>query len=243
MSGSRPRFSFSRGSSSGSGISISMSMLDSMFPDSLWKYGTLSEPVEEVYEVENEPKRRTKRKVRRKTINKKRRKRRLPIKNKVLLKPKKRRRRSMVKPRKIKFKRQTPRPPTLDEFLRSQSKSRQLRKKTLEMAVKMKTRAIVKGRQARLERRLFEIHASSARLHGRKFGATRNIKIKLAKNSRLRDAIRTWQRIIDKSRAEEAVYRNALGKMEAAYRKALQKKRAANPSAYVPAPFPRYLYS
>ena len=210
---------------------MSMSMLDSMFPDSLWKYGTLYEPVEEVDEFTIEPKPRTKRRVRRKTIKRTPRKRRLPIKHKILKKPKKRNRRGIVKPRQNQPKRPAPRIPTVAEYLRSQRESTQQRRNLLEKAEKMKARAMVKARQVRLERLLSEIPASgTSHFRGKKSGATRKRKDELAQNKILRDEIRMWQRRIEKIRFKEA-----------AYQKDLKKVKAANVIKAVPPV--KYLYS
>lgn len=210
---------------------MSMSMLDSMFPDSLWKYGTLYEPFEEADEFIIEPKPRTKRRARRKTIKQKPRKRRLPVKQKIPQKPKKRKRTGVVKPRLNQPKKPAPRIPTVDEYRRSQRESTLQRRKLLEMAEKMKARAMVKARQVRLERLLSEIPASgTSHFRGKKSGATRKRKDELAQNKTLRDEIRMWQRRIEKIRFKEA-----------AYQKDLKMVKAANVIKAVP-PL-KYLYS
>lgn len=197
---------------------MSMSMLDSMFPDSIWKYGTLSEPVEEVDDrFIIEPKPRTKRRGRRKTIKQTPRKRRLLVKRKILKKAKKRNRRAMVKPRQNQSKKPAPRIPTVAEYLRSQRESTLQRRKLLEMAEKMKARAMVKARQVRLERLLSEIPASgTSHFRGKKSRTTRKRKDELAQNKTLRDEIRMWQRRIEKIRFKESAYQRDLKKVKAA---------------------------
>ena len=196
---------------------MSMSMLDSMFPDSLWKYGTLYEPDEEVDELIIEPKPRNKMRARRKTIKQTPRKRRFPVKHKILKRPKKRNRRGKVKPRQNQPKRPAPSIPTVVEYLRSQREPTLQRRKLLEKSEKMKARAMVKARQVRLERLLSEIPASgNSYFRGKKSGATKKRKDELAQNKMLRDEIRMWQIRIEKIRFKEAAYQKDLKKVKAA---------------------------
>ena len=214
MSGIRPRYSFNGGSSGGSGMS--MSMLDSMFPDSLWKYGTLSELVEEVNEFEIEPSPRKKRKTRRKSIKRKSNKSRIRIKQRTRQKPVKRRRRSTTKLIKKQPERPSPKFPTVAVFLQSQRVLKLQRQRQLEMAIKMKSRAMVKARQVRLEKLLSEIPASA-------IGKFYRIKSRVTKKQRkglvikgLKEEMRKWQKRIDEVRLKEATYRDELKKVRAA---------------------------
>lgn len=214
---------------------MSNDMLNSLFPDSLWKYGSLTEPQEEeIYLAEAEPIKRFKRKLRRKTIGKKPRKSRRSTKVKTLKKRRIRKPRAISVVKRTQPKRATLRVLTVSEYILLHKASTLHRKRRLEQAEGKKARAMVKAREERLKRLLSEIHLPAARrvsvkkskaISKRKFGPANNVNVK--------HEIRKWQICIDKIRAEEAVYRNGL-----------KKVRDANPPARVaPPPGAKYHYS
>ncbi len=226
MSGTRPRFAFNANFAGGSGMSNDM--LNSMFPDSLWKYGTLTEPEEEEsYHVETVDLPKVRRRRRRKTALKKSKKRRHPTKAKEAKRPRRRKRRLVVKVKKAKQRKSAPRVPTVAEFIQQKKPSLLERKKRLEFAEKMKAKAMVKVRKTKLERSLSEIRATA-----NSRPRVNNSKAALKMRS-LRKEIRIWQRRIEIIRAEEA-----------AYRRDLEKVTSANPPTKVPvkAVPPMYLY-
>jgi len=230
MSGTRPRYSLN--GSSGGGSGMSSEMLNRMFPDSIWKYGTLTEPQEEeIYQFEAEPVNRFKRKLRRKPIEKKPQKRRLSIRVKASKKQRRRKLRAVTKVKRLRPKRAATKVLTVSEYILFQKASTLQRKRQLEQAERMKARAMVKVRQARLKRLLSEIHLSAARhVNVKKPKAITKRKMGAANNVKLKHEIRKWQICIDKIRTEEA-----------AYRKGLKKAKDANPPKRVaPPPAAKY---
>lgn len=207
---------------------MSNDMLNSMFPDSLWKYGTLTEPEEEEsYQVETIVLPKGRLRSRRKAALKKSKKRSHPTNVKTAKKLKIRKRKSVQKVAEIKLRKRAPKVPTVAEFLQRRKNALLLRKKRLEFAEKMRAKVMVKIRKAKLERSLSEIRAKSCSRPGvNKSNAASKMKS-------LRQEARTWQRRIRKVRAEEA-----------AYRRDLEKVTAANPPTKVPvkAASAKYLY-
>ena len=214
---------------------MSNDMLNRLFPDSLWKYGALTEPQEEaIYRVEAEPVKRFKRKARSKTIGRKPRKRRRSIKINAHKKRRRRKPPTISKVKRVQPKRATLRVLTVSEYILLHKASTLHRKRRLEQAERMKAIAMVKARQERLKRLLSEIHFSTAKhvsvkkpksITKRKFCAEINLKLK--------HQIRKWQLCIEEIRTEEA-----------AYRKGLKKVKDANPPARVaPPPGAKYHFS
>jgi hypothetical protein len=210
MSGTRPRFAFSPSFSDGSGMSNDM--LNNLFPDSLWKYGTLTEPEEETYLYEEKPKTRRKPKTNRKNIKRITRKRARPSKPKATQRPKKRKKLDMVKLRQRRLNKLISELPTAAEYQRRRKKLALEKKRRLKVAERMlkkakelKAKELVKARQERLKRLLAELPSSAA--HHRRVGrpvVTRAKKRELAERKKVRDMIQMWKRRAAKLRAEEA---------------------------------------
>jgi hypothetical protein len=207
---------------------MSNEMLNSLFPDSLWKYGTLTEPEEEeTYQVETIVLPKVRLRSRRKAALKKSKKRSQPTRVKTAKKRKTRKRKRVQRVAEMKLRKRVPRVPTVAEFLQRRKNALLERKKRLEFAEKMRAKVMVKVRKAKLARSLSEIRAKSCSRPGvNKSNAASKMKS-------LRKEARTWQRRIRKVRAEEA-----------AYRRDLEKVTSANPPTKFPvkSASPKYLY-
>lgn len=198
---------------------MSNDMLNKLFPDSLWKYGTLTEPEEEeTYMVEVKPKIRRKRKTRRKYVKRIPRKQPRTFKPKTIKRPRGRKRIDMVKLRQRRLDKLISELPTAAEYQLRRMKAATERKNRLKVAEKMlrmakarKAEALVKARRVRLKRLLFELPGSAARHRRvRKTDVSRAKKRELAEKKKLQSLIEMWEKRASKLRAEEVASRKVI---------------------------------
>lgn len=130
-------------------------MLDSLFPDSLWKHGSLTDPIdEETYQEEAKRKQRAQRDLWIKLQKEKARKGRPASKRNPAQRKLDKRRRDMVKLRQKRLERLISEMPTAADLQRLRKKSALLKMKRLVIAKKMRVQALVKAKKARLKRLL-----------------------------------------------------------------------------------------
>lgn len=130
-------------------------MLDSLFPDSLWKHGSLTDPIdEETYQEEAKRKQRAQRDLWIKLQKEKARKGRPASKRHPAQRKLDKRRRDMVKLRQKRLERLISEMPTAADLQRLRKKSALLKMKRSVIAKKMRAQALVKARKARLKRLL-----------------------------------------------------------------------------------------
>lgn len=207
MSGTRPRFGFNKSSSGESdGSGMGMDMLDTLFPDSLWKHGSLTDPVdEETYQEKAKRKKRAQRDLWIKLQKEKTRRGLTASKLHPARRKLDKKRRDMVKLRQIRLKRLISEMPTAAELQRRRKKSALLKKNRLVTAKRMKTQALVKAREARLERLLSEIPSSASyHLRTKRSKSSRKRNPQLDRHRKLMIETRKWSRRIAKMRAQDA---------------------------------------
>jgi hypothetical protein len=134
---------------------MSMDMLDSLFPDSLWKHGSLTDPIdEETYQEEAKRKQKAQRDIWIKHQKTKARKGRPASKLHPAQRKLDKRRRDMIKLRQKRIERLISEMPTAADLQRRREKSALLKKKRLVIAKRMKIQALAKARKARTKRLL-----------------------------------------------------------------------------------------